>query len=269
MYPSAVFSTPQLQALARVLAESPGSLTHSEITYLLAQHQMKDADQGSAKWIRIFNGFAEVLNRTQSTSAVLEFVESAVNPARFLSRQHDFEQFREIVNRTLALACVAVGESGRIVKITQATTLPEAERRARALRTDLKARGVHPDVLEFCRAELLGDDYFHAVLEATKSIAHKLRQRTGLLDDGAVLVNHVFGGEKPILAINRYQTKSEKDEQKGFCNLLIGTFGMFRNPTAHEARILWHMEKEDAEDLLSLVSLIHRRIDKAVMRPRV
>ncbi len=44
---------------------------------------------------------------------------------------------------------------------------------------------------------------------------------------------------------------------------------MFRNPTAHEARINWDMKKEDAEDLLSLVSLIHRRIDAAVMPPRV
>jgi len=37
-----------------------------------------------------------------------------------------------------------------------------------------------------------------------------------------------------------------------------GVFGMFRNPTAHEARVLWRMSKEDAEDLLSIASLIHR-----------
>jgi len=60
-------------------------------------------------------------------------------------------------------------------------------------------------------------------------------------------------------------TKSEKDEQKGFANLLKGVFGMFRNTTAHEARINWDMSKEDAEDLLSMVSLIHRRIDGANM----
>jgi uncharacterized protein (TIGR02391 family) len=39
---------------------------------------------------------------------------------------------------------------------------------------------------------------------------------------------------------------------------------MFRNPTAHEARVLWKMDKADAEDLLSMVSLIHRRLDSAV-----
>jgi hypothetical protein len=34
------------------------------------------------------------------------------------------------------------------------------------------------------------------------------------------------------------------------------------------ARITWDMSKEDAEDLFSVVSLIHRRLDKAVMPPR-
>jgi uncharacterized protein (TIGR02391 family) len=48
-----------------------------------------------------------------------------------------------------------------------------------------------------------------------------------------------------------------------------GTFGMFRNPTAHEARIYWAVTKDDAEDLFSLVSLIHRRLDAAHMPPRV
>ncbi len=42
---------------------------------------------------------------------------------------------------------------------------------------------------------------------------------------------------------------------------------MFRNPTAHEARVKWQMSKEDAEDLLSLASLIHRRLDGARRLP--
>ncbi|MDG2966454.1 TIGR02391 family protein [Pseudomonas extremaustralis] len=69
--------------------------------------------------------------------------------------------------------------------------------------------------------------------------------------------------------MNPYSTVSEKSEQSGFANLVRGTFGMFRNPTAHEARIHWEMTKDDAEDLLTIVSLIHRRLDKAHMPPRL
>jgi uncharacterized protein (TIGR02391 family) len=66
-----------------------------------------------------------------------------------------------------------------------------------------------------------------------------------------------------MLAINPLKSDSERSEQRGFANLIKGIFGMFRNPTAHAARIDWTMEKRDAEDLLSVVSLIHRRIDGA------
>ena len=67
----------------------------------------------------------------------------------------------------------------------------------------------------------------------------------------------------PLLAINALATESEHSEQRGLANLIKGAYGMFRNTTAHEARIRWNMSKDDAEDLLSLVSLIHRRLDGA------
>lgn len=62
---------------------------------------------------------------------------------------------------------------------------------------DLTRRGVHPDVLRFCRAELVANNYFHAMLEATKSIADKLRAKTGLTEDGANLVDAALAGSTP------------------------------------------------------------------------
>ena len=68
--------------------------------------------------------------------------------------------------------------------------------------------------------------YFHAVLEAVKSVADKLRTRTGLTDDGATLVDRALASDPPLLAINPLKSESEKGEQRGFANLLRGTFGM-------------------------------------------
>lgn len=113
----------------------------------------------------------------------------------------------------------------------------EAERRARDLWTDLESRGVNADVLRFCRAELVEQNDFHAVQEALKSVADKIRMRTGLTDDGSTLVDRALGGAAPMLAINPHRTESEWSEQKGLANLVRGTFGMFRNTTAHEERI--------------------------------
>jgi uncharacterized protein (TIGR02391 family) len=118
-------------------------------------------------------------------------------------------------------------------------------------------------VLRFCRAELLQDNYFHAVFEATKSVAQKIRDKTGLTGDGSEIVDKAFGLKGPMLAINTLRTETEQSEQTGFANLVKGMFGTFRNPTGHAPKITWRIEEQDALDLLSLVSYIHRRLDAA------
>ncbi|MCM3565608.1 TIGR02391 family protein [Hydrogenophaga intermedia] len=44
-------------------------------------------------------------------------------------------------------------------------------------------------------------------------------------------------------------------------NLLIGLFGAVRNPLAHAPKTNWPMSEQDALDILTLVSLIHRKLD--------
>lgn len=148
-----------------------------------------------------------------------------MKPERFVRSPDRFEPMRDHLNRALAFAGVAVDATGTVATVEQARTLSEAQRRARDLRADLTTRGVHPDVLRFCCYELVADNYFHAVMEAVKSVADKLRARTGLTDDGVTLVDRTLTGDPPMLAINPLKTESEKSEQKGFANLLRGTFG--------------------------------------------
>lgn len=190
-----------------------------------------------------------------------------MKPARYSRAPGRYEPMRALLNQAFAFAGLVVDQTGelKVAEVTQ--ILPEAQRRARDLRTDLEGRGVHPDVLRFCRSELLADNYFQAVQEAVKSVADKMRMRTGLTDDGAALVDRSLGGEPPLLAINARRTASERSEHSGFANLVRGTFGMFRNPTAHDARIHWAMSKEDAEDLLTIVSLIHRQPGQGAYAP--
>ena len=268
--PNICFDQSQLQAIADALGDTSAGLTGTEIGHLLATVQITDTDPALTKRHRLYNAFAHDQNRRQHRRNVLQFIRASMRPERFAREPERFEPMRALLNRAIAFAAMAVNEAGDLEATDKrARTLPEAERRAQELRKDLATRGVHPDVLRFCRAELLTDNYFHAVLEAVKSVADKIRTRTGLTDDGAELVDRALAGDLPMLAINPHQTKSEKGEQKGFANLLRGTFGMFRNPSAHEARIHWAVAKEDAEDLLSLLSLIHRRLDKAHMPPRI
>lgn len=265
----ATFEQSQLEAIADALGDTEDGLTGAEIGHLLSMTAIKDTDPAMTKRKRLYNAFAHDQNNRRDRSRIIGFIRKAMKPARFSRDPHRFEPMRAHLNRALAFSGLAVDDAGTLVSTSAATTLGEATRRAQELRKDLLSRGVHPDVLKFCREELLADNYFHAVLEAVKSVAEKIRQRTGLTDDGGGLVDHAFAGNPPMLAINPLATESEKSEQKGFANLLKGTFGMFRNTTAHAAKVNWEMSKADAEDLFSLVSLIHRRIDAAIMPPRL
>lgn len=262
------FTQSQLESIAAALGDTDVGLTGSEIEHLLMSCRMADPSPQMTKRHRLYNAFAKEQNKKQDRRAVLAFIRKSMKPERFLSSPERFEPIRTKLNGALAFAGIYLDEAGELKSAKSVQTLSEAQLRANELRADLVVRGVHQDVLSFCRAELLTDDFFHAVLEAVKSVADKIRKKTGLADDGNTLIDRAFSGDLPLLAINDLATPSQKSEQKGFANLLRGTFGMFRNPTAHEARIYWAMTKEDAEDLLSLVSLIHRRLDAATIPPR-
>lgn len=116
---------------------------------------------------------------------------------------------------------------------SQASTLSEAENRANTLKISLKERDIHPDVIRFCKAELLQNNYFHAVLEAVKSVFDKLREVSNFTEDGHKLVDKCYSGSNPILKINDFLSESEKSEQTGFASLIKGIHSMFRTPLAH------------------------------------
>jgi len=194
-----------------------------------------------------------------------------MNPVSYTGAADHHETKRQELNEVLAFAGYTLGEDGVMRRIAAARTLSEAQERAGRLRAELRRRGVHPDVLSFCKAELLQENYFHAVFEATKSVADKIRNRSGLSADGAGLVDQAFGMGKagmPFLAFNSLRTETEKSEHTGLMNLMKGMFGTFRNVTAHAPKIHWPIDEQDALDLLSIASLLHRRLDAAVRTPR-
>jgi uncharacterized protein (TIGR02391 family) len=258
-----LFSDSHVQAIAQALGDTNGGLSGTELAELFRQCGFPDDFAGETKWRRLHKTLWNAQCHYQNRGPILGFIRKAMRPERHLRNPSRFEEMRHGLNIALAFCGLAVEVDGTLTNADRVRTIPEAERRARVLRSTLESRGVHADILIFCRAELLVDDYFHAVLEATKSIAAKLRTRTGLDSDGADLVDKVLGGRVPLLAVNTLATKSERSEQTGFISLLKGIFGMFRNPTAHEPRVHWFLDEADAQDLMALLSLVHRRIDAA------
>ena len=135
--------------------------------------------------------------------------------------------------------------------------------RASDIASELRRRIVHQDVLKYCQPELMQQNYFHCVLEATKSLAVKIRAEGGYyLRPCGTGSCRVFCEGPTAAALNSLQTETEQSDQKGFANLLVGVFGTFRNVPAHAPRLHWAVSRQEALDALTIVSYAQRRLDR-------
>ena len=244
-----------------MLADTERGLSGTQIERLLQEIEIADTSPGMTKWKRLFNALAGAQNQHQVGNHLIMFINRAMNPVNYAREPATYAWRRDELNVVLAFSGFYVREDGKVAHADKATTLDAARARAGRLKAALESRVVHAEVLNYCRAELLDENYFHAVFEATKGIAERIRLLSGLSGDGADLVNKAFAGQQPALALGSLTTESEKSEQKGFANLLIGVFGAVRNPLAHAPKTNWPMSEQDALDILTLVSLIHRKLD--------
>ncbi|MDE2824422.1 MAG: TIGR02391 family protein, partial [Chloroflexota bacterium] len=174
------------------------------------------------------------------------------------------------LNDVLIHAGYMVNEDGRFVKLKAgaARTLSEAAARAGRVRTELRRRNTHSQVVRYCSDELLAKNNFHAVLEATKSVPDRLRSMTNIDGDGAKVVRAtLLPGDRPLVTINAGRTETDRSEQAGFANIAIGVVGLYRNPTSHEPKIHRDVSDEELLEAFTILSMIHRRLDDAIINP--
>lgn len=257
------FSGPQLESICRIIADTYSGLTGSEIGHYLNQVGLQDINPELTKWRRLYNAFALYQSKHKRSNQVLNFISTSLMPVRFVGREDEFEQMRSELNKSLSFIGLEYRSTGKWAKVVATKTITEAEERSNRLISKLKYRNAHVEIFNYCNKELLVNNYFHSVFEAGKSVADRIRYKTGFHEDGAKLVDKAFGGDNPRLVINDFLTESDRSEQRGFVNLLKGMFGMFRNTTAHNPKITWNFTEEEALDIMSLISLIHKRLDKA------
>jgi uncharacterized protein (TIGR02391 family) len=264
--PPPPFSASVIEQVCKVLGDV---VTGSQIPNLIAPLSKAGEtpeEQRKTKWKRLFNAVIKVQNRIQDGRPLINLVLQVMEPARF-SSQAGFDTTRALANEKLLLAGFSVRQDGKVIRARAATTVAEAQSRADDLRAELTRRQVHPDVLSFCRAELLQQNYFHAVLEACKSVAEKLRTLTGEQRDGSQLVDATCAlSSGPRIVFNTLGTEWERSEQTGLAMLMKGLFSTFRNTTAHAPKVAWATTRTDALDMLTLTSMLHRRLDDATVR---
>ena len=93
--------------------------------------------------------------------------------------------------------------------------------------------------------------YATAVEKAFVCLNNMVKEKSVLNDkDGADLMWAAFSANSPVLALNSFQSQSDKDEQQGYMQIFAGTMIGIRNPRVHE-----HSLEDDPEVALELLIL--------------
>lgn len=104
------------------------------------------------------------------------------------------------------------------------------------------------------------ENYTGAIMDGLFLIAEIIRERSDLEYDGVSLVGRAFGGNEPLLKINKFQTENEKNQQKGIESILRGIFQAVRNPRAHEK---FNDDKETCDTFIIFFNYLVNIIEKS------
>lgn len=251
-----------LEGLAKILADTGQGLTGTELSKFIPESGLKDVDPTNTKWKRLYNSFVEYQNKNQNSNCILKFINLSMKPSRYIGQNDKYETVRAELNKRLSFIGLLLNEAGVFNPVATTRTITEAEQRVNRFKSKLENRNIHQKIYEYCNSELITENYFHSVFEAVKSIAEEIRQRTNLTLDGAELIDKALSVTNPLIKINSLQTDTEQSEQKGFSNLIKGVFGMFRNTTAHAPKVVWTITEDEALDIMTTISLIHKKLNK-------
>lgn len=116
---------------------------------------------------------------------------------------------------------------------------------------------------EAVRANYEKRNFTGAILDAFYFLSELLRNKSGTEGDGASLIGQALGGAAPKIKLNRLQTESEQNVQRGMEQLLRGLYQCVRNPRSHDKV---SDSESDAQTLIIFLGYLVAQIDQAKAR---
>ena len=257
-------NSPQISnlALMEIAKIIGGYFTNSQIDTCLKQLRLSAAGSDTTKWKKILFVFQKYQDRNKNSKDTIRILENLYSPMRFIKDKDQYNVERTKLNKILCMQGFELDKSGTIISVSIIKSLDEVNARYNGLIEKLRERQTHEEVIKYCTAELLVENYFHSIFEAAKGLSDRVREMSGLLEDGAKLYDTVFSNNNPILAYNDLETDSEKNQQNGLKEMLKGITHYVRNVTAHEPKIKWIIEESAAVEILTVISFLHSELDK-------
>lgn len=255
------FRLEAIDNLAQVVGDN---YSGTEITRLFRRAGFPSiTHDGATKWRFV----AQQLGHLQQASSnkphpILQVIEAMCNPQGYIGQREHFDNVLQRVNAVLEFYGCRVNDQGKV------TSTEEWVSTVRKTRSDderlFDERKFHPQIIRHARIHFTRSAYFHAVFECCKAFDAAVRANTHIDESGQPLMSKALSVNGP-LKLNSQQTQSERDEQQGIMCLCMGLMDAVRNPQAHEPELNWPMSREDALDVLGLVSFLFRKLEGALV----
>jgi len=275
-----IFTEQNLHNISAIIADTNRGLTKSELERHLRESRItlvSDESYNNGIYYKVglnkrdwlYNCLANEINTTHSFNKVVKFIEIVMNPINYtkLEKREKYQFILEELNKILLLLGYEIDSFGKLTEIVKANNLDEVDRRVNSLKKKLYDRNIHSEVTKYCINDYLREDYFDTVFEATKGLAERVREISGLNSDGNELFQNAFATKNPYIILNMLATDSEKNEYNGLKELLIALFHLVRNPMAHTPKINWKQNENEALDILTIISFAHKYLDKCYKNP--
>lgn len=247
-----------------------GELTKGyKITIMFQSLKIYDHDSATAgrpittKWKRLRDAIIHECNNQKSAKPFFQVIEYIMNPIDFVNDLNGWENNKRDLNAYLLFYGYVLTDSGKIQQTDSVETVNDAHKRLLSFQNKLKMYEIHPRVLEFCQEELFQENYFHAILEASKSVFQRVRDISELELDGSKLIQQALSTKQPVILIKGNMLSSETDRSmyNGLKNLIETIVSLYRNPTAHSPKLYDESSETDAITAFTLMSLAHRILD--------
>jgi len=248
------FQLPAFERLAKIIC---GAYTGKEITDLLKKAGFETvAHDGGTKW-RFLYAFFERMQREHGPEGVLRVLKAACSPQERLNRS----DVRGEVNECLSFYGLRIGEDGEPQKAEKPGVPSDANREL------FLQRNYHRLVMEHARENFLRGDYFGAVSDCCREFERFVRKKSGLEMSGRGLMSKALGTKGSLeMSLPRAASMTRNDVQEGIMHMCMGVMASARNPTAHETRHSFPIGRDDALDMLGVISHLCRQVDR--MGPR-
>jgi len=127
---------------------------------------------------------------------------------------------------------------------------------------DARIASLHPSVRQVAGRYLDTGHPEVAIFEAFKAINIRVKEMSGIDDDGQSLMGSAMRDDNPPIKFADLSTETGRNIQAGFRFMFMGAVRGIRNPDAHDQ--FRPLNDEEAFEELSFASMLMRRLDAAV-----